>query len=73
VTTEGRLIAAISAWVDAKNAHRHPEGLDKMQEELLDVALSALAAWEHVDGNRGRSMAALSGWIASRAERAGVQ
>jgi hypothetical protein len=40
--------------------------------ELLDVAVTALGAYEHIDGNRGRSMAALDAKIVAVAKRAGV-
>jgi len=34
--------------------------LDDVMGELLDVAVTALGAWEHADGNRGRSIEALT-------------
>jgi NTP pyrophosphatase (non-canonical NTP hydrolase) len=40
-----------------------------VKTELLDVALCALGAWEHLDGNFGRSEAALFDHAAARCER----
>jgi NTP pyrophosphatase (non-canonical NTP hydrolase) len=33
---------------------------DDVKSELLDVAVTALGAWEHMDGNRGRAGLALA-------------
>lgn len=41
-------------------------------EELLDVAVTALGAIEHLDGHRGTALARLDGKIVRVAERAGV-
>lgn len=43
-----------------------------VRKELLDVAVTALAAHEHLTGNDGSSMAALAQHVAYLAERAGV-
>lgn len=43
-----------------------------VEKELLDVALTALAAYEHLNGNAGTSMEALAAHVAATAVRAGV-
>lgn len=40
--------------------------------ELLDVAITALGAWEHMDGNRGRSIEALTVKLDALLNRAGL-
>ncbi len=41
----------------------------QLQAELLDVAVTALAAWEHTNGNEGGSLEALEQHLAGLAER----
>lgn len=41
-------------------------------KELLDVAITALAAYEHMTGNNGRSMTALFDYIDDRMVRVGL-
>lgn len=43
-----------------------------VDKELLDVALTALCAWEHMNGANGRSLAALDEHIAFVLKRAGL-
>jgi hypothetical protein len=47
--------------------------LDDVVEELLDVAVTALGAIEHLRGNRGDALDLLSDKLARIAERAGVR
>ena len=42
----------------------------EVEKELLDVALTALAAYEHVTGHRGEALSALFDFAVSRYERA---
>lgn len=44
-----------------------------VRKELLDVAVTALAAWEHLDGNAGRSLAALDEHVDYLVIRAGLR
>lgn len=44
----------------------------ELRDELLDVAITALGAWEHLDGNRGRSIAALTVKLDELMDRAGL-
>lgn len=46
--------------------------LEKVLEELLDVAITALGAYEHIDGHQGRALDELASKIYRVAERAGV-
>lgn len=46
--------------------------IEKVLDELLDVAITALAAYEHLDGHEGRSLGELDYKIRRVAERAGV-
>jgi hypothetical protein len=45
---------------------------EDLMGELLDVAITALGAWEHMDGNRGRSGHALAVKLDSILNRAGL-
>jgi hypothetical protein len=42
---------------------------EAVKTELLDVALTALAAWEHLDGNRGDVMWDFAIFVAGRHHR----
>jgi NTP pyrophosphatase (non-canonical NTP hydrolase) len=44
----------------------------QLMDELLDVAITALGAWEHMDGNQGRSVHALSVALDRILNRAGL-
>lgn len=46
---------------------------DDVLKELLDVAITALCAYEHMTGNRGDSLQALFGVIHSTAKRAQIE
>lgn len=45
---------------------------EHVMKELLDVASAALNAWEHMDGNRGRSGAALEAHFDFALNRVGI-
>jgi hypothetical protein len=46
--------------------------IEHLSDELLDVAITALGAWEHINGNRGCSVEALRRKVEVVAERAGL-
>jgi hypothetical protein len=46
--------------------------LEAVLEELLDVAITALGAYEHIDGHQGRALDELSYKIYRVVERAGI-
>jgi hypothetical protein len=46
--------------------------MDDVLAELLDVAVTALGAYEHFDGHRGRSLAELDSKIIQVTSRAGL-
>lgn len=75
-------IAALSLWIDEGNRGRDPEvatwaRLAKIteadvQEELLDVALTALAALEHLRDHDERSIELLTDKLGRTLQRAGL-
>jgi hypothetical protein len=63
---------ALSAIV-GENPRKGVHGTEHdLLEELLDVAITALGAWEHVTGNRGGCIEALADKVARVAVRACV-
>ena len=63
----------ISAWIGAtgQNPRKGITGSrEAVRRELLDVATTALAAVEHLDGHAGRSLDALAEHVLSVAARA---
>jgi len=46
---------------------------DHVMAELLDVAITALGAWEHMDGNLGRSQHVLEEKLLAILRRAGIE
>lgn len=73
VTEEaGEVVAALIA-VTGQNPRKPAGGaLADVEKELLDVALTALAAVEHLRGNDGGALAALDAHAAAVAARAGL-
>lgn len=68
----GEVVAALIA-LTGQNPRKPADGsLADVEKELLDVALTALAAVEHLRGNDGTAMAALDAHAAAVAERAGL-
>lgn len=45
---------------------------DDVLKELLDVAVTALGAWEHLTGNTGRVMAEFDTFVDGLVKRAGI-
>lgn len=68
----GEVVAALVA-ATGQNPRKPASGsLDDVQKELLDVAVTALAAVEHLRGNDGGSVAALEAHLRALAVRAGL-
>jgi hypothetical protein len=62
----------IGAYIGATNQNPRKgvtHSMDDVRKELLDVALTALAAYEHLTGNEGLAMAALVDHALSRKDR----
>ncbi len=55
----GEVISALHQATGANPRKTAVEGLDAVVEELLDTAVAALAAVEHVTGHAGRSLTLL--------------
>lgn len=65
----------IAAWIGATGQNPRKGVCDSDEhvvEELLDVALTALAAWEHMTGNKGGSGEALKAHTILRMKRVGL-
>jgi cytochrome c553 len=59
--------------VTGQNPRKGVSGtMQGVRDELLDTAITALAAYEHTTGNRGESMLALQAFIEGRMRRAGL-
>lgn len=66
----------VSAYIGATGANPRKgvtNGIGKVLDELLDVAITALGAYEHIDGHRGESIDALLTKIIAVADRAGAK
>ena len=46
--------------------------MSDVKKELLDTAVTALAAYEHLDGNQGTALLAFFGHLGDLIERAGI-
>lgn len=68
----GEAVAAMVGAMDQNPRKGATHALDDVRKELLDVALTALAAFEHLTGNDGHSMAALTEHIHAVYTRAGL-
>lgn len=65
----------ISAFIGATGQNPRKgvtHSLAHVRKELLDVAVTALGAVEHLDGNAGSAMAALDAHVAGLVRRAGL-
>lgn len=63
----------ISAFIGATGQNPRKgvtNSMDEVLDELLDVAVTALGAYEHLDGHQGRSLDALERKVAAVADRA---
>lgn len=69
----GEMLDAIEAWT-GENPRKGVTGtVNEVLKELLDVAVAALGAVEHLTGNRGESLAMLDAKIDYVCTRAGLQ
>ena len=69
----GEVIAAMVAMT-GQNPRKGQSGcVADVLDELLDVAATALAAVEHIDGNRGGSVEMLADHVTGLMERAGLE
>ena len=66
----GEVAAAYIGAIGANPRKGVTNGMDKVLEELLDVAVTALGAYEHLQGHSGESLNALLGKIIAVADRA---
>jgi hypothetical protein len=69
----GRLIAAFIGATEQNPRKGHTHDRTDVIKELLDVALTALCAVEHMTGNGGTSMGQFSEHVRSVAARAGLE
>lgn len=66
----GEVISAFIG-VTAQNPRKgYSHSREQVKKELLDVVVTALGAWEHMDGHTGRSLHALKYHIDALVERA---
>jgi hypothetical protein len=68
----GEVVAAMIALTGQNPCKPQAGSLADVERELLDVAVTALAAVEHLHGNDGSSLAALAGHLDRLAVRAGL-
>jgi len=68
----GEVVSAIIGALGANPRKGVTNGMDKVLDELLDVAITALGAFEHIDGHRGRALTELDAKIVRVAVRAGI-
>lgn len=68
----GEVVSAMIGATGANPRKGVTNSWEKVLEELLDVAISALGAYEHIDSHRGRALSELDRKIVAVAERAGV-
>lgn len=68
----GELTAAIIGWLgqNPRKGVTHTE--DDVRNELLDIAVTALCAYEHMTYNSGQSMLALDAHVQKLVDRSGV-
>lgn len=66
---------SIGGWLGVSGANPrkgYTHTRDEVKTELLDTAVTALAAWEHLDGNRGAVMDALAAHVRRLDARGGA-
>jgi len=68
----GEVVAAYIGAIGQNPRKGVTHTMDDVTDELLDVALTALAAVEHLRGHDGESFALLDAKLARVAERAGL-
>jgi NTP pyrophosphatase (non-canonical NTP hydrolase) len=70
--SSGKLIAAMIGATGQNPRKGQTHTMDDVTKELLDVALTALCAVEHLHGNRAESFARLHGHVEFVYQRAGL-
>lgn len=65
----GEVFTAFLGWLGSNPRKGRTNEVDAVCDELLDVAVTALGAWEHLTGNQGGCGAALVAHAASKAAR----
>lgn len=68
----GEVIAAYIGVTGQNPRKGYTHSFDDVRKELLDVAVTALAAYEHMNGNADHSMHALADHVVRLNARAGV-
>lgn len=68
----GEVISALIGVTGQNPRKGVTHSMDDVAAELLDVAVTALAAYEHVTGNQGQSVPALGDHVAALVRRAGL-
>lgn len=68
----GEVVTATIGALGANPRKGVTNTFEKVLDELLDVAITALGAYEHIDGHQGRALDELDGKILRVAQRAGV-
>lgn len=68
----GEVVSATIGALGANPRKGVTNTFEAVLEELLDVAVTALGAYEHVDGHQGRAISELEGKIRRVRERVGA-
>lgn len=68
----GEVFDAMSGYTGENPRKGQTHSINDVIEELLDTAVAALGAVEHITGNKGESVLLLAGKIKRVRERAGV-
>lgn len=66
----GEVTEALIGWMGANPRKGRTHGVDDVLGELLDVAVTALGVFEHIDGHRGRALDELMAKITTVDRRA---
>lgn len=68
----GEVVEAYIGYTDQNPRKGKSNTVDDVADELLDTALTALAAWEHLSGNEGQCLHAFRLHVIDRMGRAGL-
>lgn len=68
----GEIFGALIGYGNQNPRKGKTHSLDDIKYELLDVAVTALGAYEHITGNQGLAMEALDAHISHITARAGL-
>jgi hypothetical protein len=68
----GEVTTALIGALGANPRKGITNGMDSVRDELLDVAVTALGAYEHLDDHNGRALEELDKKIIAVAQRVGV-